>query len=30
LIGQDGKLRASYGYETPVDDLVHDLQFLLQ
>lgn len=29
LIDQDGKLRASYGFDTPVDDIVHDLKLLL-
>jgi protein SCO1/2 len=28
LIDQDGNLRASYGFDTPVDDIVHDLKLL--
>ena len=30
LIDQEGNLRSSYGYETPVEDIVHDLNLLLQ
>jgi protein SCO1/2 len=30
LIDQEGRLRASYGFETPVEDIVHDLKLLLQ
>ncbi len=30
LIDQDGNLRVSYGFETPVDDIVHDLKLLLR
>lgn len=30
LIDQDGNLRSSYGFGTPVEDLVHDLELLLQ
>ena len=30
LIDQDGNLRVSYGFETPVDDIVHDLKLLLK
>ena len=30
LIDQDGSLRVSYGFETPVDDIVHDLKLLLK
>jgi protein SCO1 len=30
LIDQDGALRSSYGFETPVEDIVHDLKLLLQ
>lgn len=30
LIDQDGNLRSSYSFETPVDDLVHDLNLLLE
>jgi protein SCO1/2 len=30
LIDQDGNLRVSYSFETPVEDIVHDLQLLLQ
>lgn len=30
LIDQDGNLRVSYGFDTPVDDIVHDLQLLLK
>lgn len=29
LIDQDGNLRSSYGFGTPVEDLVHDLELLL-
>ena len=29
LIDQDGNLRASYGFDTPVDDIVHDVRLLL-
>ena len=30
LIDQDGNLRVSYSFETPVDDIVHDLKLLLK
>jgi protein SCO1/2 len=30
LIDPDGNLRVSYGFETPVDDIVHDLKLLLK
>ena len=30
LIDQDGNLRASYGFDTPVENIVHDLQLLLK
>lgn len=30
LIDRDGNLRVSYGFETPVDDIVHDLKLLLK
>lgn len=30
LIDRDGNLRASYGFETPVDDIVHDLHLLMK
>lgn len=30
LIDRDGYLRASYSFETPVDDIVHDLALLLK
>lgn len=30
LIDQDGNLRVSYGFETPVDDIAHDLELLLK
>jgi protein SCO1 len=30
LIDQDGNLRVSYGFDTPVEDVVHDLQLLLR
>jgi protein SCO1 len=30
LIDQQGSLRSSYGFGTPVEDLVHDLKLLLQ
>lgn len=30
LIDQDGNLRVSYAYDTPVKDLVHDLKLLLK
>jgi protein SCO1/2 len=30
LIDQEGNLRASYGFETPVEDIVHDLNLLLK
>ena len=29
LIDQDGNLRSSYGFDTPVQDIVHDLNLLL-
>lgn len=29
LIDQDGNLRVSYSFETPVDDIVHDLKLVL-
>jgi protein SCO1 len=30
LIDQDGNLRVSYGFDTPVENIVHDLQILLK
>jgi protein SCO1 len=30
LIDQDGYLRVSYGFDTPVENIVHDLQLLLK
>lgn len=30
LIDQEGNLRSSYSYETPVEDIVHDLNLLLR
>lgn len=30
LIDQDGNLRVSYGFETPLEDIVHDLKLLLR
>ena len=30
LIGQNGNLRLSYSYGTPVDDIVHDIKLLLE
>lgn len=30
LIDKDGNLRLSYGFETPVEDIVHDLEILLK
>ncbi|MEO8354350.1 MAG: SCO family protein [Chloroflexota bacterium] len=30
LIDQDGNLRLSYGFETPLEDIVHDLKLLLR
>lgn len=30
LIDQNGNLRVSYGFATPVDDIVHDLKLLLK
>jgi protein SCO1/2 len=30
LIDPEGNLRVSYGFETPVDDIVHDLKLLLK
>lgn len=30
LIDQEGRLRSSYGFETPVEDIVHDLKLLSQ
>jgi len=30
LIDRDGSLRLSYGFQTPVDDIVHDLNILLK
>lgn len=30
LIDQDGNLRVSYGFDTPVENIVHDLQLLLK
>jgi protein SCO1/2 len=30
LIDQDGNLRLSYAFDTPVDDIVHDLRLLLR
>ena len=30
LIDRDGRLRSSYSFETPVEDIIHDLKLLLQ
>ena len=30
LIDADGKMRLSYGFQTPVEDIVHDLKILLK
>ena len=30
LIDRDGNLRVSFGFDTPVDDIVHDLQLVLK
>ena len=30
LIDQEGNLRVSYGFDTPVEDIVHDLKLLLR
>jgi protein SCO1/2 len=30
LIDQEGNLRLSYGFDTPVDNIVHDLKLLLK
>jgi protein SCO1/2 len=30
LIDEDGSLRLSYGFQTPVDDIVHDIKLLLK
>ena len=30
LIDRDGNLRLSYAFDTPVEDIVHDLKLLLQ
>lgn len=30
LIDRDGNLRVAFGFETPVDDVVHDLQLILK
>jgi protein SCO1 len=30
LIDQEGSLRSSYGFGTPVEDIVHELKLLLQ
>jgi protein SCO1/2 len=30
VIDQDGNLRLSYSYGTPVDDILHDLKILLK
>ena len=30
LIDRDGNLRISFGFETPVDDIVHDLKLILK
>ena len=30
LIDMDGNLRLSYGYQTPVEDIVNDLELLLK
>ena len=30
MIDQDGNLRVSFDFETPVDDLVHDMQLILK
>jgi protein SCO1/2 len=30
LIDQEGNLRLSYAFDTPVDNLVHDLKLLLR
>jgi protein SCO1/2 len=30
LIDQDGNVRSTYGIDTPVEDIAHDLELLLQ
>jgi protein SCO1/2 len=30
LIDEDGNLRVSFGFDTPVDDIVHDLKLILK
>lgn len=30
MIDQEGNMRASFGFETPVDDIVHDLKIVLK
>ena len=30
LIDQEGNLRVSYGFDTPIEDIVHDLKLLLR
>ncbi len=30
LVDMDGNLRLSYGFQTPVEDIVHDLELLLK
>ena len=30
LIDQDGNLRVSFAFDTPVEDIVHDLKLLLK
>jgi protein SCO1/2 len=30
MIDKNGKMRVSYGFDTPIDDLVHDVQLLLK
>jgi len=30
LIDQDGNMRVSFAFETPVEDIVHDLDLLLK
>jgi hypothetical protein len=30
LIDMDGNLRLSYGFQTPVEDIVNDLELLLK
>jgi protein SCO1/2 len=30
LVDADGNLRLSYGFQTPVEDIVHDIKILLK